>query len=55
MVEEESTEITGAPDTCERCRHYGFSFSCVEGYCTSKGTPVDGLTGACEEFEKEVR
>lgn len=51
---EEMTErCPEVPGSCQGCAHYGFSFSCVEGYCTLKGAPVDGLGKPCEDFKKE--
>lgn len=38
------------PDTCGGCRYFGFSFSCVEGYCTREGKPMEELATACEDF-----
>lgn len=39
-----------APETCGNCGHLGFSFSCVEGYCTLRGMPVDEHASACGDY-----
>jgi hypothetical protein len=52
MEEKEAKRQPAVPvlKTCGRCAHLGFSFSCVEGYCTRRGKPVEERAPACEDF-----
>lgn len=47
---EEEERTQGARKTCGSCVHLGFSFSCVEGYCTLRGKPVDEYARACADY-----
>lgn len=53
MGREREAEKETIPAACRDCGYYGFSFGCVEGYCTLKGQPVEELAQPCERFDKE--